>query len=269
MGNTLEKKQGKQSKKLDSVEKQVVLSRSTKANREFNERIFLSPDVFLQILTLIDVRDFFAAICTCKTWRRLCDVEENWRTFCLSSFGADATIDTMPEQSRTWKEAFKMNYGLLNIAYVPPQYLNGFYKLQQLRQGKIKLDKGKSKKSKEPFYAPPSYAQGLVQIGLKGLLSRLSSFPYLLIVVLFIYFLFIYYYYFLFIYSFIAFFLGFLSFIIFLVANPLGPGGAGKSSLAIRFSRDEWVEEYDPTIEDAYRFVREGRLASLLSNNKV
>jgi len=33
----------------------------------------------------------------------------------------------------------------------------------------------------------------------------------------------------------------------------LGTGGVGKSSLVLRFTADEFVDEYDPTIEDKYR----------------
>ncbi|KZV73154.1 hypothetical protein PENSPDRAFT_683187 [Peniophora sp. CONT] len=36
-------------------------------------------------------------------------------------------------------------------------------------------------------------------------------------------------------------------------AVVLGAGGVGKSALAVRFVRDEFVEVYDPTIEEAYR----------------
>ncbi|KAL6063906.1 Ras-related protein M-Ras [Balamuthia mandrillaris] len=35
----------------------------------------------------------------------------------------------------------------------------------------------------------------------------------------------------------------------------LGEGGVGKSSLAIRYISNMWVEEYDPTIEDWYRKI--------------
>jgi len=33
----------------------------------------------------------------------------------------------------------------------------------------------------------------------------------------------------------------------------MGPGGVGKSALTIRFCQNDFVEDYDPTIEDAYR----------------
>jgi len=33
----------------------------------------------------------------------------------------------------------------------------------------------------------------------------------------------------------------------------LGAGGVGKSALTIRFIRDVFVENYDPTIEEQYR----------------
>ncbi|EIM91059.1 uncharacterized protein STEHIDRAFT_91025 [Stereum hirsutum FP-91666 SS1] len=33
----------------------------------------------------------------------------------------------------------------------------------------------------------------------------------------------------------------------------LGAGGVGKSALTVRFVRDEFVENYDPTIEEEYR----------------
>ncbi|KAI0035494.1 small GTPase superfamily [Vararia minispora EC-137] len=36
-------------------------------------------------------------------------------------------------------------------------------------------------------------------------------------------------------------------------AVVLGAGGVGKSALAVRFVRNEFVEVYDPTIEEAYR----------------
>ena len=35
--------------------------------------------------------------------------------------------------------------------------------------------------------------------------------------------------------------------------SVLGTGGVGKSALTLRFIRDVFVEEWDPTIEDAYR----------------
>ena len=35
--------------------------------------------------------------------------------------------------------------------------------------------------------------------------------------------------------------------------SVLGTGGVGKSALTLRFNRDMFVEEWDPTIEDAYR----------------
>ena len=35
--------------------------------------------------------------------------------------------------------------------------------------------------------------------------------------------------------------------------SVLGTGGVGKSALTLRFIRDMFVEEWDPTIEDAYR----------------
>ena len=33
----------------------------------------------------------------------------------------------------------------------------------------------------------------------------------------------------------------------------LGGGGVGKSALTIRLVSDDFLEEYDPTIEDSYR----------------
>lgn len=33
----------------------------------------------------------------------------------------------------------------------------------------------------------------------------------------------------------------------------LGAGGVGKSALTVRFVRNEFVEHYDPTIEEEYR----------------
>ncbi|KAK4151901.1 ras family-domain-containing protein [Chaetomidium leptoderma] len=33
----------------------------------------------------------------------------------------------------------------------------------------------------------------------------------------------------------------------------LGPGGVGKSCLTAQFVHNEWIESYDPTIEDSYR----------------
>ncbi|KAI0313179.1 rap 1A [Amylostereum chailletii] len=36
-------------------------------------------------------------------------------------------------------------------------------------------------------------------------------------------------------------------------AVVLGAGGVGKSALAVRFIHDEFVEVYDPTIDEAYR----------------
>ncbi|KAK4042188.1 ras family-domain-containing protein [Parachaetomium inaequale] len=36
----------------------------------------------------------------------------------------------------------------------------------------------------------------------------------------------------------------------------LGPGGVGKSCLTAQFVHNEWIESYDPTIEDSYRTQR-------------
>jgi len=36
-------------------------------------------------------------------------------------------------------------------------------------------------------------------------------------------------------------------------AVVLGAGGVGKSALTVRFMRDEFVENYDPTIQEEYR----------------
>jgi small GTP-binding protein len=33
----------------------------------------------------------------------------------------------------------------------------------------------------------------------------------------------------------------------------LGAGGVGKSCLTAQFVHNEWIESYDPTIEDSYR----------------
>jgi hypothetical protein len=35
--------------------------------------------------------------------------------------------------------------------------------------------------------------------------------------------------------------------------SVLGTGGVGKSALTLRFTRDHFVEDWDPTIEDSYR----------------
>lgn len=35
--------------------------------------------------------------------------------------------------------------------------------------------------------------------------------------------------------------------------SVLGTGGVGKSALTLRFTKDQFMEEWDPTIEDAYR----------------
>jgi len=45
----------------------------------------------------------------------------------------------------------------------------------------------------------------------------------------------------------------------------LGPGAVGKSALSIRFTNDHFHEDYDPTIEDAYRkrVKIDGRIAML------
>ncbi|KAK9478188.1 P-loop containing nucleoside triphosphate hydrolase protein [Lipomyces japonicus] len=37
----------------------------------------------------------------------------------------------------------------------------------------------------------------------------------------------------------------------------LGDGGTGKSCITMRLVRSQWVEEYDPTIEDSYSTIRE------------
>jgi len=36
-------------------------------------------------------------------------------------------------------------------------------------------------------------------------------------------------------------------------AVVLGAGGVGKSALTVRFMRDEFLENYDPTIQEEYR----------------
>jgi GTPase KRas protein len=36
----------------------------------------------------------------------------------------------------------------------------------------------------------------------------------------------------------------------------LGDGGVGKSTITLRIVRNEFIEEYDPTVEDFYRFKR-------------
>jgi len=45
----------------------------------------------------------------------------------------------------------------------------------------------------------------------------------------------------------------------------LGPGAVGKSALTLRYTNDHFAEEYDPTIEDAYRksVNIDGRIATL------
>ncbi len=47
----------------------------------------------------------------------------------------------------------------------------------------------------------------------------------------------------------------------------IGDGGVGKSSLAMRFVYDMYVEDYDPTIEDSY--VKEISLNSEHNQNVV
>ena len=38
-----------------------------------------------------------------------------------------------------------------------------------------------------------------------------------------------------------------------MINGSAGSGGVGKSALTIQYIQNHFVEEYDPTIEDAYR----------------
>lgn len=163
MGNTLEKLKSK--KEEPEVYKKTPLqplrlNRSTKANREHNEKIFLSPDLFLQILGQIEVRGFSAAICTCKTWRRLCDVEENWKAFTLFYSGESESLPAAFEELRlanySWKEIFKLKICAFAIDYIPPQYIKGLSLWHNAKYGKLK------EKSK------PAANYVLINIGVKG-----------------------------------------------------------------------------------------------------
>jgi hypothetical protein len=159
MGNALDKKKSKN--KADK-EGRVTLGRSTKANREHNEKIILSPDLFVQILASIEVRDFFAAICTCKTWRRLCDSEKNWKALSIARFGSSASLDPLQKNANcTWKEIFKLKYCFLNIDYIPPQYVKGFFEWERRKQAEV----WKTNNKKSPLNPQLPW----VKLGLKGM----------------------------------------------------------------------------------------------------
>lgn len=122
MGNIKHKEGHKDDTKKDS---EFVMSRSTKLNRLHNEKNFLQDDLFSNIiLAQISYRDFLSIFCTCKTWMRLLDKEENWREIALKKFGISSKESIMKikeETNQSWREISNMKYYL---DYLPKAYLD-------------------------------------------------------------------------------------------------------------------------------------------------
>lgn len=140
----------------------VVLSRSNRKDREFNERVFLSTDIFPLILSSLGIRDFFSACCTCKTWWRLCDAELNWQQMAQNIFGPRYIDFFKTAQAKSWKV---LCCHQLNLDYVPPPYLQKLH-----TQGGLYPKKQKEKTSKLTIRNNDSNTKDgpLIRIAVKG-----------------------------------------------------------------------------------------------------
>jgi hypothetical protein len=168
MGTTFKKEKDQTSQQYSALVSSIPspkLSRSTKSNRENNEKIFLFNDIFQILLSLISDKDFFAAMCTCKTWRRLCDVEENWKIIVLKSFGSSLLQSSSQyplenEPDITWKDTMKISF--LLIDYIPQAYIDRY--ITERKQ--IALTEKKEKKVKSRPERPYSKLMKMTIIGL-------------------------------------------------------------------------------------------------------
>lgn len=158
MGN-LKHKEKFHSESTSKETKEIDLSRSTRANRQHNDKEFLHGDFFsCFILSQISVRDFYAIRCTCKTWMRILDDERNWKEVAFKKYGMHPQIHenlaTMHNESKkSWKEICNLRYFL---DYAPKAYLEASLSITEKKK-KEKQNKKHESTLLQP-YDPQKYS---------------------------------------------------------------------------------------------------------------